>query len=136
MKTRCGNKGASLVLNYDVHSSFTYTEDYPNIAYNGYYTKLRGVNLNQYKWLIFFAKGDKRKGFTRVIRVELKEMGRNSPYIVEGITDKWQKIIIPLEKFEGIMRPEEFTIAFDYAVTKMEGKIYIDDIYFSSRDNE
>ena len=94
-----------------------------------------GIDLTGYKYLIFYIKGDKRAGFSTRINVELKNKFQIGKLEVKGITDEWQKIVLPLEKFIGLtnlQNMKEIVIVFsDLNSTKKEGVIYIDDIYFS-----
>jgi hypothetical protein len=122
-----GGKGFCLRIDYDVDS--------PNPAYNGIWMKLNGLNASKYNKLTFWVKGDKKRGFTPLFKVELKnnkgEVGR---YYVTGVTDKWQKVEIPLRKMAGISdfsNLTEFVIVFeDWRDPVKEGTIYIDDIQF------
>jgi hypothetical protein len=126
-----GDRGYSLKLTYDVDSPFS--------AYNGFFTNLMGIDISDYKYLVFYVKGDKKAGFTKSLNLELKndkkQVGR---LFVEGITDEWKKMVIPLGQFTGINDfkvMKEFVIVFsDIGVTKKEGVIYIDDIYFSKAE--
>lgn len=118
--------GYSLRLGYDVDSH--------NPAYNGFWSRLNNKDLSIYNQLIFYVKGDK-SGHTSKFKIELKngkgEVGR---YLVTGITDYWQRILVPFVKFTDITdwrKMTEFVIIFDDAtVTKKIGAVYIDDIYF------
>jgi hypothetical protein len=123
-----GDHGFSLRLDYDVDS--------PNPAYNGFWSKLEGLDARNYNNLVIWVKGDKEKGFTRVFKVELKnDAGEIGAYYVTGITDDWTKIEIPLERFAGLKdlsSLSEFIIVFeDRTATVKEGTIWIDDIYLS-----
>ena len=128
---RMGDAGYGLKLTYDVDSPFS--------AYNGFFTNLMGIDLTDYKYLVFYIKGDKRAGFTTRINVELKNKFQVGKLEVKGITDQWHKIVLPLEKFiglAGLQNMKELVIVFsDLNSTKKEGIVYIDDIYFS-RDEE
>ena len=124
-----GGVGYALRLDYDVDS--------PNPAYNGFWMKLEGIDISQYKKLSFFIKGDAEKGFTPQIKLELKnskkEVGR---YLLKGITDKWQQVSIPLSEFVGLTDLKgmtEFVIVFDDITSTVKvGTIYIDEITFES----
>jgi len=120
--------GISLKLTYDVES--------PNPAFNGFWMKLNEIDLSGYKELVFYVRGDHEKGFTRRIKVELKNniVGEKSPVIIDGITDDWTRFRIPLKQFYSIndwTNISEFVIVFDDEMaTKKVGAIFIDDIYF------
>ena len=122
-----GGAGYSLKIDYDVDS--------PNPAYNGFWMKLEGIDISQYKQLSFFVKGDAVKGFTPQIKLELKntkaEVGR---YLLKNLTDKWQQVSVPLSEFVGLMDPKgmtELVVVFDdMTSTKKVGTVYIDEITF------
>ena len=122
-----GGVGYALMLDYDVDS--------PNPAYNGFWMKLEGIDISQYKKLSFFVKGDAVKGFTPQIKLELKntkaEVGR---YLLKNLTDKWQQVSVSLSEFVGLTDLKgmtEFVIVFDdITSTKKVGTVYIDEITF------
>jgi len=125
-EVKCGDKGYSLKLAYDVDS--------PNPAYNGFWTKLQNQNLKDYKELVFFVKGDGEKGFTPRFKVELKNPTQVASFLVTGVTSEWQKVVIPFQKFKAITdwnQMTEFVIVFDDLTSNpKEGVIYVDDVYF------
>jgi len=120
-------KGFCLRIDYDVDS--------PNPAYNGLWMKLNGIDVSKLSLLTFQVKGDKKRGFTPLFKIELKnnngEVGR---YYVTGVTDQWQKIEIPLLKIAGISdltNMNEFVVVFeDWRCPVKEGTVYFDDIQF------
>ena len=123
-----GNSGFGLRIDYDVDS--------PNPAYNGFWSKLEGLNASGYNKLVLWVKGDSNKGFTKVFKVELKnDKGEVGRYYVTNVTEDWTKIEIPLEKIAGLTdfsSLSEFVIVFeDRIATQKEGTIYIDDVYLS-----
>ena len=101
--------GYSIRLDYDVDS--------PNPAYNGFWMKLNGEDATAYNTLNFYIKGDAKLGYTKRFKIELKDMtNKPSAYIVSGVTDNWQKVSIPFEKFRRIENwnsLNEFVIVFD-----------------------
>lgn len=122
-------KGYNLYIKYDVDSSQT--------AFNGIWTKLNGLDLSQFNAFSITIKGDKKKGFNDSFKIELKTKTDKIETSVEDITDKWQKIVIPFEEFEGVIEDfdfsnlYEFNIVFeDWKFKKKEGAYYIDDIGF------
>ena len=120
--------GYAVRLDYDVDS--------PNPAYNGLWMKLNGENASTYNALSFYVKGSAEAGFTKRIKIELKDMtNKPSPYIVSGITDQWQKITIPFEKFRRITdwsSMNEFVVVFDDVNSSPKaGTIYIDQVSFA-----
>lgn len=152
LKNRRGDTGYCLRIDYDIESAHTYIKDtghsadaiagkrdIPFTAFNGYYTQLKGANLTNYKYLIFYVKGDTEKGFTRRFKIEIKDEKNCSGYIVEWLTDSWQRMAIPLSIFREITdwrNIREIGIVFDPNVTKKVGTIYIDDINFSVTKEE
>lgn len=146
-----GGKGCSLQLDYDVDS--------PRPAYAGLWMRLEKIDLNKYKYLIFYVRGDYNKGFTSRFKVELKnivkllkgEDAERSPrkeprqgkikesdiaiYEVEGIDAQWRQVVVPLApalQSADFSEAFEFTIVFDDEfVTIKKGRIYIDNIYLS-----
>ncbi len=120
--------GYSIRLDYDVDS--------PNPAYNGFWMKLNGVDASPYNSLTFYIKGDAKLGFTKRLKIELKDKGNKpSAYIVGNITDKWQKVTIPFDKFRHIQdwsSLNEFVIVFDDQNSNPKsGAVYIDQIALS-----
>ncbi len=121
-----GDAGYALKVDYDVES--------PNPAYNGFWMKLNNLDASQYKTMSFFVKGDSEKGFTSQFKIELKNKNEVGKYMVTGVTDQWQKISIPLDKFRGLNDRTgltEFVVVFDdINATEKYGAIYIDDVTF------
>ena len=121
--------GYSIRLDYDVDS--------PNPAYNGYWMKLNGFDATQYNTVRFYMKGDKAKGFTPRVKIEMKGPdGVASPYILSGITDQWQEFAIPFEKFRRVTdwsAISEFVVVFDDINSNPKtGTIYLDDVRFTA----
>lgn len=123
-----GGVGYSLKLDYDVDS--------PNPAYNGFWMKLQGADVSAYKKLSFYIKGDTARGFSPKIKLELKNGKEVGKYLLTGITDKWQRVSIPLSSFAGISdwsKLTEFVIVFDDLNSSPKvGTIYLDEIMFES----
>lgn len=122
--------GYSVRLDYDVDS--------PNPAYNGFWMKLNGEDATAYNAVSFYTKGDAEKGFTKRIKIELKDMSNQpSPYIVTGITEQWQKVTIPFEKFRKVKdwsAMNEFVVVFDDINSNPKaGTLYIDQITFTKQ---
>lgn len=119
--------GYSIRLDYDVDS--------PNPAYNGFWMKLNGEDATQYNALKFYIKGDASKGFTKRIKIELKDMSNQaSPYIVTGLTDQWQEFTVPFDKFRRVTdwsAMNEFVVVFDDINSNPKvGTIYVDHVRF------
>ena len=122
--------GYSLKLDYDVDS--------PNPAYNGFWMKLNGQSASNYDTLSFYVRGEGLNNFTNRIKLELKDSSMNSaPYIVSGITDAWQKIEVPFDRFKKIKDWSslgEFVVVFDDQNSNpKQGTILIDQIAFEKK---
>ncbi len=122
--------GYAIRLDYDVDS--------PNPAYNGFWMKLNGEDATAYNTLNFYVKGDAKTGYTKRFKIELKDMtNKPSAYIVSGVTDQWQKISIPFEKFRRIENwnsLNELVFVFDDINSSPKtGSILIDQITFSKQ---
>ncbi|HRZ86286.1 MAG TPA: carbohydrate binding domain-containing protein [bacterium] len=121
-----GDSGFSLRLEYDVDS--------PNPAYNGFWMKLENLDATPCKNLVMYVKGDPELGFTSQFKVELKTKTETGSYLVTGVTDTWQKVTIPLNKFAGLTSKKDLTelvIVFDDTnSTEKMGAINIDNISF------
>ncbi len=122
--------GYSIRLDYDVDS--------PNPAYNGFWMKLNGEDATPYNTLNFYVKGDAKAGYTKRYKIELKDKtNKPSAYIVSGVTDKWQKISIPFEKFRRIENwnsLNEIVFVFDDINSSPKiGSILIDQVTFSKQ---
>ena len=121
--------GYSIRLDYDVDS--------PNPAYNGFWMKLNNMDATAYNTVNFYVKGDTKNGFTKRLKIELKDSTKQpSPFIVSGITDQWQKFSIPFEKFRRVKNWDqmtEFVVVFDDINSNPKsGTIYVDNVSFSS----
>jgi len=119
--------GYSIRLDYDVDS--------PNPAYNGFWMKLNGEDASGFNTLRFFLRGDGPTGFSKRVKVELKDMSNKpSPYIVTGLSNEWKEFTIPFEKFRRVndwTNMNEFVIVFDDINSNpKEGTIYVDQISF------
>ena len=120
--------GYAIRLDYDVDS--------PNPAYNGFWMKLNGEDATPYNALSFYIKGSGEKGFTKRVKIELKDMeNKPSPYIVSGVTEEWQKVTIPFDKFRRITdwaHMNEFVVVFDDVNSNpKKGTVFIDHVTLS-----
>jgi hypothetical protein len=126
---KIGSWGASVKIRYDVDSD--------NKAACGFFTLLRGVDLRRFDRLIFYIKGDKEEGFTTRLQVEISTPTEVDRYLITGITEKWQKKVVPLSDFKisDWSNITKFAIVIeDNIVNQKVGAIYIDDIYFSDSE--
>ncbi len=123
---KVGKVGYSVMIYYDVDS--------PNPAFNGMWMKLQNVNLTQYRTLCMSVKGDTRTGYTKKIRIELKNRLKDTgSAIIDNITDRWQEIEIPFEQLKGLTnlsKVSELVFVFDDSIVDTKsGIVYIDNIY-------
>jgi hypothetical protein len=119
--------GMAVRLDYDVDS--------PNPAYNGFWLKLDSADVSNFNTLTFYIRGDAKSGFTKKLKVEIKDKkGRKDTQILAGITENWQKISIRLKHDKAVKRPfSEFTIVFDDINSRPKvGSIFIDDVALES----
>lgn len=121
--------GYSIRLDYDVDS--------PNPAYNGFWMKLNDLDASAYNTLNFYIRGDAQAGFSKRVKIELKDSSKQpSPYILSGITETWQKVSIPFEKFRRVKNWDaltEFVVVFDDINSNPKsGTMFIDNVTFSS----
>ena len=121
-----GPSGFGLMIEYDVES--------PNPAYNGFWMKLPDVPLAAFDALSFAVKGDAQRGFTRRLRLELKDRSHVARFQLENIEPEWKIVRVPLRAFDGIealRAATEFVIVFDEeTVTEKVGTVYFDDLVF------
>ena len=121
--------GYSIRLDYDVDS--------PNPAYNGFWMKLNDLDATAYNTINFYIKGDATNGFTKRVKIELKDSTKQpSPFILSGVTEEWQKFSIPFEKFRRVKNWDalsEFVVVFDDINSNPKtGTIFVDHVTLSS----
>lgn len=122
--------GYAIKLDYDVDSE--------NPAYNGFWMKLNGQNLSDYNTLTFYVRGDGLNNYTKRLKLELKDAaGLSSPYIVSGVTETWQKIEVPFDRFRKIKdwsSMGELVFVFDdINSSPKQGTILVDQIAFEKK---
>ena len=126
----------SLAGGYSVR--LDYSVDSPNPAYNGFWMKFNSEDATPYNTLNFYVKGDAKAGYTKRFKIEMKDMtNKPSAYMVSGVTDQWQKISIPFEKFRKIENwnsLNEFVVVFDDINSNpKKGSILIDEVSLSKQ---
>jgi hypothetical protein len=128
---RIGKTGQSLQASY----SF----DQQSISSNGFRTSLKGLDGFDYDHLEFWVKGDSQKGYAKSFKVAFErpynqclDYSVRGSYVVNGISDEWKKIRVPLNLMNGIndwSDLDEFVIAFQSRRSDVfQGTYYIDDI--------
>lgn len=124
-----GGKGNALRLIYSVQSSRS--------AYGGLWMRLQNLDATRFDTVSFRIRGDARLGFTKVLKVELKDSADQASHVyVRTVTDRWQDLAIPLKDFQGQANParlKEFVIVIeDSSATARQGVLYFDDIRFTA----
>lgn len=134
-ETKISESGYGLKLTYDV--------DTKGRAFCAYTQDLGNKDLRRFNCLSFYIKGDAEKGFTRRLKIELWDSNDvEIIYFVQGISDRWQKIVIPFDEFKGILsrwdsvrklafvfeNPPDFYKSM--GITDKKGVIYLDDLAF------
>ncbi len=139
-------------LNYVL--KLTYDVDSPLPSSNGFWTKLRNLDVSMFDHLEIDIKGDVEEGFPSVLKLEIKKFKNDERvekltgiYVIEGITSEWQTYSIALNNFTGLMdfadpeiwqnpamafkKLDEFVIVMeDRRVDVKEGAIFVDNIKF------
>jgi len=107
-------------------------------AYNGYASKLNGLDLRPYESISFWVRGGKRFR-PSALKIEIKSNHHRMSYRLKGTPKHWQKVVVPLRRFRGYEKPEywrkvtELTIVFEGQQTKPPGgSVYFDDIAFAA----
>ncbi len=127
--TNLHNKGYNLYVQYDVDS--------PKTAFNGLWTKLSNINISDFNAFTITVKGDAKAKFNPFFKIEVKDPKGLISAKVDGITDKWKKIVIPFSEFNGkvdnfdFKHITEFTVVFeDWKFQQKVGAYWLDDIGF------
>ncbi|MGB2706073.1 MAG: glucoamylase family protein [Candidatus Omnitrophota bacterium] len=147
-----GNSGYSLMLDYDVSGlgefSFYWIKLGPEVR--GREGATHPLDLQRYNYLSFWIKG---LAGGEKIKIELHQdiddngvfvFGNDitsylylDAYIPEGhLTQKWQKVIIPLKDFKGVAdwsKALELVFVFENSAGNTRGSVYLDDILFGRR---
>lgn len=123
--------GKCLQLDYDVDS--------PNQAYNGFCMKLSIADFTNFDTLNLYLKGAGATGYDKRQKIELKDSaGKASACLISGISDRWQKFSIPLDKFMMISdwsRMFEFVVVFEDVITSpKKGRIFLDHLFVSNEN--
>ncbi len=134
-ENKVGDFGYGLKLSYDLT---------PNKrAFCAYSQYIQKADLTPYSSLSFYIKGEKAKGFSRKLKVEIWDINNvEIIYFINGITDEWQKMVIPFDEFKGILsrwdKVVRVTIVLENypdfykntCITKSQGVFYVDNIAF------
>ena len=115
---------------------------------------LNSVDVSRYNTLSFDVMGNRGSRYTHSFRIELEGKNNGAVYKLRGVTDKWQKVIIPLREFGGTSmsynptysywggfitdrtKMKKINFNFDFSqVSEGKGKIYINNIAFEHLDD-
>ncbi len=115
MPGKDGKESQVLSLGYSTEAASESTQ-------NGFWTKLRGFDASDYDHLEFEVKGDAQKGFTEILKIEIKkpkpktEAASGDAYaahstqaeVIKGtarvkVTADWQTASIPLNAMTGLI---------------------------------
>jgi len=132
-RTKRGTNGNSLHLAYRLNPKKS--------SQNGFWMRLNGLDARDYDHLELWIKGDPKQGFAKSLKIEVQQPKPDSPgqllkgsYVIQGITDKWQRFRIPLNMMTGIETWKDLdvlVIAFHSRREKVKrGAVFIDDIAF------
>lgn len=94
--------GSTYIMDYSEYTTIGYAPQVPHTAFGGFYFLIKYTDLTKYNYIVFYARGDEEAGYTRRFKLELKTDDQSSSYIVDGVTDKWKKFVIPLSVFDSI----------------------------------
>ncbi|MCS7151205.1 MAG: hypothetical protein NZ928_02315 [Endomicrobia bacterium] len=152
-------KGNCLQISYDLELKHKPHKNIPLMSSSGqidswiglldYYNKYNtfGVylteikkykNFKSYDYLVLYVKGDRKKGFTRSVNIEVKDKKFTSVYTIDGITDEWQRFVIPTRAFSGIDLGKVSHVGIclnSEVMSSNSGIIYIDDIFLAKSLN-
>jgi hypothetical protein len=132
-QTKRGTEGNSLYLAYRLNPNKS--------SQNGFWMSLNRLDARGYDHLELWVKGDPKQGFAKSLKIEVKQPKPDSPgetlkgsYVIQGITDEWQRFRIPLNMMTGIETWKDldvFVIGFHSRREKVtQGAVFIDDIAF------
>ncbi len=133
-QTKHGSQGNSLHLVYRLNLS--------KPSQNGFWMNLNHLDARDYDHLELWIKGDSKLGFAKSLRIEVNQPNpellpggtRTGSYVIEGITDEWQRFSIPLNMMTGIETWNDLNtlvIGFHSRRGKVaQGAVFIDDIAF------
>jgi len=149
-----GSGGSSLKLDFDVSAKGSFTF---------YWMKLgpelpdqKGItqplDLTGYNYLSFWVKGLKGKERFKIelhqdasldgqfnFAQDISSSLYVSAYLVNGVTQDWQKVVVPLKGFSNVTDWSnilELVVTLENRVGNTEGSIYIDDVLFGNVPEE
>ncbi len=114
--------GFALKLVYDVNAT--------KPTRNGLVMDLATIQVNGYKALSFYMKGDQERGFTTTVIAGIESSHRTRMYRLNNVTYRWEKVVIPLTDFSEkgeALKEFRFIFQSDY-VTTPTGAVFLDDV--------
>ena len=137
------------------HSNFLEINYNLNNANPNYLSEeLLGSDISRYNAFSFYIKGDKNSRYTHSFAIEMEGENNGAVYKLRGVTDKWQKVIIPIREFGGTNigfnpnfyywggfitdRTKMKKINFNFELSQVsegKGKICIDGLVFEHLDD-
>ena len=125
---RIGTQGFGLGVDYDVDS--------PHPASAGIWIAVPDGHDPAKNVLSFFIRGDPTVGYSERCVVAVQTDKGYSRYVLEGIADTWQRMVIPFDRF--VPTPDSKSLRYlfllfeDWNVTRRRGRIYVDEITVTS----
>jgi hypothetical protein len=125
----------ALALNYyPLRLVYNFQDNSPQIENLSLY--FPDLNVENYESLVFSIRGAKNSS-PRILKIYLENKKREkSTYYFDGITTKWQKIIIPLSEFNQITDWSNISrlsfIIEAWNTDDEKGSVIIDDVCFYS----
>lgn len=94
------------------------------------------IGLSDYDMLEFSLRGDKQRGFSSLIKIELESRRREKKsFYLRGIEERWKVFKIPLQQINDLKSFTDLShisfIVESWNIDKQYGRIYIDKIRFS-----
>ena len=133
-QTKHGSEGNSLHLVYRLNPNKS--------SQNGFWMNLNHLDARDYDHLELWIKGDSKLGFAKSLKIEVNQPNPDllpggtikGSYVIQGITDEWQRFRIPLNMMTGIgtwNNLKTLVIGFHSRREKVtQGAVFIDDIAF------
>lgn len=144
-KKEAESRGAVLMIDYDVSVPEKSLPSTTFPVFNGVWFKLNDMDISKYDTVALWLKGDAKKGFTSICKLELKNNFKETgSYIIEDIGRGWKKYEIPITHFRTVdgkpianrTAMKELTIVFEKnRVSAMQGVIYLDGVGFEKKES-
>jgi len=136
-------RGTVLMIDYDVLVPEKSLPSTTFPVFNGVWFKLNDIDITPYDTVVLWLKGDAKKGFTSICKLELKNNFKETgAYYIEDLGRNWKKYEIPISYFRNAdgklianrTAMKELTIVFEkHRVSAMTGVIYADGVGFERK---